>query len=1100
MAVSLMGIDIATNVENQATTRAALQGFTDQVDSLGDAILTNLGIKSIDEVNDRSNKFFKNGQNGMEDLDKEVDQLGRGITRSLLDPMGLVLKAWDVYTGIVPTALRMTTGLAAQVASGLGKIAEGIVSISKAGGTLTTGYEQEMQQLNASARAKAGQMGLLGPALDKVTGQAVGLAKGMNVSAQTAAEAAVTFQKFGGDLKAVGITSAAMAVQLNEAYGVSAASLAEYTQRMRKEMNLTDREIASVVNTQFAMGRATGDVKGALNDLNFAMGIASDSAALLNRGFKAMKPADLTRSLAATTSMLFKLTGSADVAKEATRSLARTQIDTTKNFADLFAGANKGFPTMFEKASIATGDINKAFKLMASSPQEALVAFAEMALRLKKTGGDVKGFLNLVAGQMGNAFGPSTSAIINKLGDVDDAAIKVWKSGLDASVTLGKGVKDVYRSTKTLQQSYDDIMNGGLTNFRQIGLVAGRNFVAETAKSYDAFNAHVKKEIGNGGALGMLYTKMSEISVLGAKALFPTSLQPAIAIFGQMHEQMKPTLDLLNQFGINLSSIFTPMGALSAAALYFGKILIDLHDKGLNWSQAFSGAVTQVKADFAKVSTFVSDGLAKIGKALAHLGVDFAIWAGSFDFNKFITESLTSLAGAVNSIFGSGTKGPFSRAFNSFSSGLTEAVKRIDWGNLLTRASDIYDTIRARIVLALSSGFKSLTGILLTLNIPKVVADMAKSVVSGLRAALDPKSQTGNGGIWGKAFSNVSEGLDNLKGIASQIADVLLVEFRNAWALIKPHIPEWFTQLKGWLNEKAKDGGPGWGTVGKEIAGSILKGMWDVAKDQFPIFGTISSIFHAIKVAASAAGSAMEYSFANATLPITLLKGLIASLGVDFDFLWTTLKSDMDGLAASSTKTGLTIKTAFDLAKLPITLVKELISSLGIDFGFLWDKAKTALDGIVEKFTGIHSISKSIQSFIEKFGESVTKILSKVLGIEGAFKRIKGEAADVQDPESSKSKEDTGLPVRENVISLKDTINRPEWYFQGMEPKLDQMLMALNRQLDLLSREPRQQQGPQGPSGTRSSPIPGSTDGTTPKVLASPAAPAGGPFVGRQRK
>jgi hypothetical protein len=448
----------------------------------------------------------------------------------------------------------------------LGEIGHQIASLGTQGTNLTTSFEAQAQAASVSTRKIAFGFGFAGKALNKANAEAAGMVMGMKLSEQTATEAVYSMKLASKELNAVGLDSSKTVAMLSDAAGVNAVELATNLKTLRSEFKFTDKDLKGVSSSFAQFGENSGDVKGGLDQIGELMPILRSRALLLKSGFKGIPVEQFARETASAADALFQMTGNAKTARETSFSLAKVLTESADKFSGLFAGTEDDLHQFLYSMSITTGDVNDAFGMMSQGPAGFIKGMGKMVTQVKAKGGSVEDFMKLMRGQMSQAMDPAVAdQLISAFDKFDGSMLKSMVSVEKADKSLGKMAKDGWRSSMTLQESFDMMQGSAMARFRQISRAAAVTFVGETGKTFDIFNKKAEALVKEGGPLGMIVEKFSEMHQLGAKALLPQALQPMVAVFGHLYDELIPTVTALGALGFRFGGLLGPLGLVIGA-------------------------------------------------------------------------------------------------------------------------------------------------------------------------------------------------------------------------------------------------------------------------------------------------------------------------------------------------------------------------------------------------------------------------------------------------------------------------------------------------------------------------------------------------------
>lgn len=511
----------------------------------------------------------------------------------------------------------------------LAEMGHGLAHIGSEGGQLTTSFEATAQAASVASRKVIAATGIFGKELTDATAKAAGLSMGMKVSEQTAGNAVATMKQFGGELKAFGIDSIETGVKLEDGLGVPIRDLGFNVKKMRDGLHLSDKDLAEVAGSFTATGEAIHDMVHPLQNMPALLELAQRRSNLLAQGMSSIGGKDSIKSMNKAIQSLFILTGDAKGAQEGAVALEQKMVESMENFRNMFAGTSTDLDAFLINTSVVTGDVKNAFKAAEQGPDAFIKEFSGVIAKLKKDGKKTSDILQFFGGQMSEALGPDlANTLITALASADEAKVHTMKGLKDMGKGLGEVAKESWRSSMTMQESFDLMMGAAESRFRAIGRAAAVTFVHDTGKAFDKFNNSAERLVKEGGPLGMMVEKMSQISSLGAKALLPEALRPMAQIFSHMAPMVFQAVTAFSALVPVLMTLGGPAGilialvaTLGAAYLMFKQVQAHLHHIGPDWkdaTQAVAKYEKQLKGakvgteQYAEISKKLADARAKV--------------------------------------------------------------------------------------------------------------------------------------------------------------------------------------------------------------------------------------------------------------------------------------------------------------------------------------------------------------------------------------------------------------------------------------------------------------------------------------------------------
>jgi hypothetical protein len=617
----------------------------------------------------------------------------------------------------------------------LSKIKSGIGSLLEDSGQLSTSLESMGVSAAKTSKQTAVNMGLTGAALKKVTSQAAGMSIGLNIGAETATASIVGWTKATKEMGAIGATSASDIAQMSEVFGINAKDMSLNLIRMRKELGLDEKQIGQVISSMTAMGQQTGDVSGAIGQLPELLGLLSSKAAIAGGDLSAVQIQEFASQTVSLSAGLGKMGFAADEARSMSMGLAKSIVNSQKEFQNMYAGTQTELPGLVSELAIAGGDIDFAFKQMSEGPSGFVKGLMHMAKSAQSQGADVGKVMEFMRARLEKAGIEGVDPLINFMKKADSATLATMSSVEKSTVSLVKLGKEGFSTGRTLQESFELAEQGFVENFRNIS--KGRQtFVTNTTKAFGEISKTMKTSTG--GTKALLGT-LADVHALGAKGLLPEFLQPYAHILGMIGKNMAPLIALT----AGLTFAFGPLGAVAGGAATAFLILSKVGEK---LKKTFASDVT---ADFAGRFGNPKD-LAKQRDALLA------------EFKKDPWKTLINYWGERFAVAMKGLPKKLKKAFKGLD-------KHIDKMLAFTMEGSKFDMIMGSIWESLKESF----GILWAR-----FKEFALLFWGGLTSSLDPKQSAGATAT-GKLAIRIGEGL---KSAFIRLKDYF---FSTVWPVIK---------------------------------------------------------------------------------------------------------------------------------------------------------------------------------------------------------------------------------------------------------------------------------------------------------------------------
>jgi len=592
-----------------------------------------------------------------------------------------------------------------------------IASSAETGINLSTSLESQMASMGKEARAMGANFGFTGDELKDFTGKAAGMAYSLNTDVKTAAESLRAFKEAGDELRALGLEGAKDVARFAEGFGVSADLIRNQTMRMTREVGLSEEGVAQFVGSLHAMGVVQGDIGAAFNQMKEFTDLMQQRRLLGDSPEQAKAFAQQTMALSAG---MFKFSQDSDVAREKALGLANAMTEQRQQFQDMLAGEGKQLPEMLSRLTSSTGDVQFAMDALKQGPAEFGIALNKL---VKNAGGweqmlhDQPGAVNYLRTQMQKAFGEEIGGdFLMFLEHADDKTLDLMSSIQTATVDLGKLGREAHSSGLTLQERYDRAIESFEHGFRKIARPAAREFVRDSAKEFKKFNQRLTEIVKEGGPMGGLIEKLSEVHQIGVQAFIPKTLQPMSILFGRVVGEIAPALTALGAMGIKLDDLISPWGALTAV-MGIGLIrFADLKAQGKTTSEALEIMVEDVKKVARVVGEVLVAAFDMAVDALSELGdylyrqaylIEWVFGGWENFWDNLIADFVGEAKGApgrmaivwdeILAVFdptrGAKTKVGkaielFVETFRMVFGGLYRSLAKLDWGSVMGRIGD----------------------------------------------------------------------------------------------------------------------------------------------------------------------------------------------------------------------------------------------------------------------------------------------------------------------------------------------------------------------------------------------------------------------------
>jgi len=448
-------------------------------------------------------------------------------------------------------------GLASDLSSLPGQLTSGI--------NLTTGFEAQMAQLGKGAKKAAAQMGLTGKKAKEFTGKAAGMAYSLDVSEESAMKALRANEAYAEQLEVLGLMDAKDLVKFGEVFGVEGDVIGRQTYQMKEALHLTNEEIKGIMSSAAAAGEEMWDIPAAMQQMDALLPILETQRTML--GKTEAEVASFGQEFYAASGAFYQITNNSDEAMQHAMALTNVITDSSLEWERMLGGLGE-MPGLMEAATKAGIDAKDVLGMMKEGPAGFMQAMSKLRFNELEEGSELLQYIQLqLAESLGGdmAMAQQTIEVIRKMSAEGEDGIKSVMGGImTANKDFGKMAREGFSTGRTLQEMWERQVDSFVAGFRKHGRPAARAFVRDSGKEFKKFNKQLTGIVEEGGPMGQLVTKFSEIHQLGVLAMIPESVRPAAAAFGTMFENMTPVLSSLQMMGIRVADLATPTAALTA--------------------------------------------------------------------------------------------------------------------------------------------------------------------------------------------------------------------------------------------------------------------------------------------------------------------------------------------------------------------------------------------------------------------------------------------------------------------------------------------------------------------------------------------------------
>jgi len=460
---------------------------------------------------------------------------------------------------------------------------DAIHRIANEGVNLTNSLEAEAVSLGQTARQVGANMGYIGSDLNRFVQQSTSMAMGLNIGADEAARAIRAWDESAEVLGATGLRSAQDVARLTSALGINADVLRNSTLELRN-LGASDEQINLVTSALTQMGRETGDVAGALNELPQVLQMLERRRAL---GDTPEQMAAFAADTAAAARGLFALTQDSDRARQMASELAGTVTESREAFQNMFAGTEDQLPQLVTELAVTRGEVNESFRLMQAGPGGLIEGMGQLVQSTRDSGGNVGRLMEFMRGRLQQVFGPEmTATLINFWGTMDSETVQAMGSIRNASVDLTQLARDAHTTGRTMDEVLERMRAGFQTAMRRISRADSRDFLRRTRDSLRDLRVAAGEAARSTGPLRDVMGLLSRSQQLGALALMPAELRGSAIAADELRGQIMPLVEAFTSWGgildtvlgyisIFTTDVITEWGRLSRSARQAGEEAID---------------------------------------------------------------------------------------------------------------------------------------------------------------------------------------------------------------------------------------------------------------------------------------------------------------------------------------------------------------------------------------------------------------------------------------------------------------------------------------------------------------------------------------------
>lgn len=653
MSVSLLGVGFSFGAKDkglkskQRQVAAGFGNIADEVEKMGKkaqgssepmaAVADQMSGSAMDKltasVNTLAMAMSKNLPNATKKGAEAMDQGSGKISVSegkISEGMGFIREAVEKLHDILRVN-RLQAFLQAVSLSRLGDIAHGVENIASNGMNLTTSFEETIIAAQKTSRALGANFGIGGKQLSRFSNEATSMSIALNIGADKAAESIYQVTLATKELAAVGIKSGADLAKFSDVSGVSASELTQIFKQAGQQFHMTDDQLKQLAGSALESGKQIGDIGGQFKMMPHIMELISRRAAVLGKKLDPKQMAEFASQTLAVSGAFYNMGASTEDAREMAVAMATQLVESGEKFANLFSGTGQDISDFHMALGIATGDIQKSFATMTQGPGEFMSGLADMVIKSKKSGQYTAESMNLLRGQLEKTFGSKQAAMmVNFFDQADEKQLSLIKTTTKAKGNLGEFAKEGFSTGRSLAQSFELMKDQFVTSFRNIGRSAAVDFVDKTGKEFKRFNAQMLALVKEGGPLGELVAKFSEIHQIGALALIPGTLRPLAAVFGTIVKEAAPMIGVLGSLGFRLNMLASPFTMITGAVVGLGLWFLKLRMESKSTKEAFQKLTEGIKTGVAKALIAAKEIWKWITETAIPVIEDFgtSLWAG----------------------------------------------------------------------------------------------------------------------------------------------------------------------------------------------------------------------------------------------------------------------------------------------------------------------------------------------------------------------------------------------------------------------------------------------------------------------------------------
>jgi len=463
--------------------------------------------------------------------------------------IGAVVDTFVSLVGFGPKMLKSFTGA-------FSAVSDQIQSLANAGQKLTSDLESEALSTSITVRQLGFTYGKAGKDLDKFTQKQTQSAMAMGIGATEAASAAYAWELGSEALKNLGFESEKQLMKFEAGAGISTQKLSDWAVSM-DAIGIKADGIKAISGATLHYARTIGDVTGTLEKTDGLVDQLTRVRALNTEAFTSEAATQYAQSISSAGVAIYSILKNTGKAAGLVDTLSESLLSVRENRANLLAGTETDLSETTTALTVMLGSVDKAWEVAAGGPEAFVIAMTDVIKQKKAAGLWSKETENFFRGQLMSMDLSTVQAgeLQEVFGHFGNEQIDLMEKNKKAVGGFGKAAEDVFRSSRTLQESFDLMKASMFQAFRNLGMPKARAWVDRQREAMEDFKQTLKSFKGDDSVLGQFVNKMSEASILGAQSLLPESMQTITTVAGAMLEQLSPTIDMLGKFGAGFGSI-----------------------------------------------------------------------------------------------------------------------------------------------------------------------------------------------------------------------------------------------------------------------------------------------------------------------------------------------------------------------------------------------------------------------------------------------------------------------------------------------------------------------------------------------------------------